>query len=298
VSRRSARIVAVLLTALVTAGWVPNGAAEEQPPQLRGVGIDQRLNEQVPLSLPFRDESGEAVTLGKYFDGRPVILALVYYECPMLCTLVLNGMVSALRTLSFNAGDEFQIVAVSIDPKETSELAAAKKENYLRSYNRSGAEKGVHFLTGEADAIGSLAESLGFRYKFLPDIDEYAHGAAIMVLTPKGKIARYFYGVEYPPRDLRLALVEAAEERIGSPVDQLLLYCYRYDPSTGRYTAVVMNIIRLGGALTVVVLAAFMLTMWRRDARRRKSETIPSDRAEPEQIDRHPGEPAAGIHKV
>lgn len=304
-SRHSGRIVAVLLAALIAVGWVPNVSAEEKPAQLQGVGIDQKLDGQIPLSLPFRDESGTDVTLGAYFDGRPVILAMVYYECPMLCTLVLNGLVSALRTLSFNAGDEFQVVAVSFDPKETPELATAKKETYLRSYGRSGAEKGVHFLTGRAEAIGTLAESLGFRYKYLPDVDEYAHGAAIMVLTPQGKIARYFYGVEYPPRDLRLALVEAAENRIGSPVDQLLLYCFRYDPSSGRYTAVVMNIIRLGGVLTVAVLGAFMLLMWRRDARRHKSGLSPpssvpnpSDPAEPERTDRHPGEPAPGVHKV
>jgi protein SCO1/2 len=270
------RAIAVLLTLLVAGGWAPRVSAEDQPPaQLRDVGIDQKLDGQVPLDLQFRDESGQSVTLGNYFDGRPVILALVYYECPMLCTLVLNGLVSALRTLSFNAGAEFQVVSVSVDPGETPQLAAAKKDTYVRSYGRSGAAAGVHFLTGEAEAIRSLAQSLGFRYKYLPDIDEYAHGAAIMVLTPKGKIARYFYGVEYPPRDLRFALIEAAENRIGSPVDQLLLYCYRYDPSSGRYTAVVMNIIRLGGILTVVALAAFMLIMWRRDARRHRAKLSP-----------------------
>jgi protein SCO1/2 len=269
------RTFAVFVAAVAaSAGATRVGAEDARPQQLRDVTIDQRLDEQVPLALSFRDESGETVTLGKYFDGRPVILALVYYECPMLCTLVLNGLVSALRTLSFNAGEEFEVVTVSFDPGETAALAAAKKQNYLRSYSRQGAEDGVHFLTGEAAAIESLARSVGFRFRYLPDIDEYAHGAAIMVLTPQGKIARYFYGVEYPPRDLRFALIEAAENRIGSPVDQLLLYCYRYDPSSGRYTAVVMNIIRLGGVLTVVALSAFMLVMWRRDARRGPQSSV------------------------
>jgi protein SCO1/2 len=270
------RTVAIFAATLTAAAAAPSAwAAEDQrPPQLRDVGIDQRLDEQVPLTLSFRDESGNVVPLGQYFDGRPVILALVYYECPMLCTLVLNGLISALRTLSFNAGDEFQVVAVSFDAKETPQLAAAKKQTYLRSYSRGGAEDGIHFLTGDGGAIESLARSVGFRFRYLPDTDEFAHGAAIMVLTPQGKIARYFYGVEYPPRDLRFALIEAAENRIGSPVDQLLLYCYRYDPSSGRYTAVVMNIIRLGGVLTVVALSAFMLVMWRRDARRGPQSSV------------------------
>ena len=304
-SRRGGRIracfcgpvIAALLTALAASGWAAKVSAQDQrPPQLRDVGIDQKLDEQVPLALPFRDESGRNVRLERYFDGRPVILALVYYECPMLCTLVLNGLVSALRTLSFNAGDEFQVVAVSFDPEEGPDLAAAKKQTYLHSYSRSGAEEGVHFLTGRAEAIESLARSVGFRYQYLADIDEYAHGAAIVVLTPKGKVARYFYGVEYPPRDLRLALIEAAENRIGSPVDQLLLYCYRYDPSSGRYTAVVMNIIRLGGVLTVVALSAFMLVMWRREARRQRDR--PTKEPRPETVDHRPGEPAAGVHEV
>jgi protein SCO1/2 len=272
-------------------------AEDRRPAELRDVGIDQKLDGQVPLDLRFRDESGQSVVLASYFDGRPVILALVYYECPMLCTLVLNGLVSALRTLSFNAGDEFQVVTVSVDPEETAELAAAKKGTYLRSYGRSGAEAGMHFLTGEPEAIQSLAQSLGFRYKYLPDVDEYAHGAAIMVLTPKGRIARYFYGVEYPPRDLRLALIEAAEDRIGSPVDQLLLYCYRYDPSSGRYTAAVMNIVRLGGVLTVVALASFMLVMWRRDTRERSKRLDPQSSVPGPSMDR-PAEPSAGTHQV
>jgi protein SCO1/2 len=292
-------VTASLLAGLIAVGWVPEAPAEDQrPAQLRDVGIDQKLDALVPLDLPFRDESGRGVSLGKYFDGRPVILALVYYECPMLCTLVLNGLVSALRTLSFDAGDEFQVVAVSVDPDETAELAAAKKEAYLRSYGRSGAEAGVHFLTGEPNAIESLARSIGFRYKYLPDIDEYAHGAAIMVLTPTGRIARYFYGVEYPPRDLRFALIEAAGNRIGSPVDQLLMYCYRYDPSSGRYTAVVMNIVRLGGVLTVAALGTFMLLMWRRDARRDRSKGLsPQSTVLSPSVDR-PSDPAAGTHKV
>jgi protein SCO1/2 len=234
---------------------------------LADVGIDQRLDEQVPLDLVFRDENGARVELGRFFGRRPVVLALVYYECPMLCTLVLNGLLSSLRTLSFDAGKEFEIVTVSFDPAETPALAAAKKENVLAKYRRAGAETGWHFLTGDGESIERLARAVGFRYRYDAASGEFAHAAAIMVLTPTGKIARYFYGVEYPPRDLRLGLIEAADERIGSAVDQVLLYCYRYDPSTGRYSAAVMNLVRAGGLATVLGLGAFMFAMRRRDSR-------------------------------
>jgi protein SCO1/2 len=234
---------------------------------LSEVGIDQRLNEQVPLDLVFRDETGAPVELERYFGKRPVILTLVYYECPMLCTLVLNGLLSALRTLTFDVGKQFDVVTVSFDPDEKPDLAAKKKENVLAGYRREGAEAGWHFLTGDADAIRRLASAVGFRYQRDPGSGEFAHAAAIMVLTPQGKLARYFYGVEYAPRDLRLGLIEAAEGRIGNAVDQVLLYCYRYDPHTGRYSAAVMNLVRAGGLVTVLGLGAFMFVLWRRDAR-------------------------------
>ena len=232
---------------------------------LRDIGIDQHLNEQVPLDLTFRDEAGQSVRLGQYFGQKPVILALVYYECPMLCTLTLNGLVSALKAVSFGVGNEFNVVTVSFNPAETPSLAAAKKNTYLKSYGRAGAETGWHFLTGDDASIKRLVDAVGFRYRYLPEQKQFAHAAGITVLTPSGKIARYFFGVEYAPRDLRLALVEASQEHIGSPVDRLLLYCFHYDPETGKYGAVVMNIVRLGGAVTVLVLGGALLVMWRRE---------------------------------
>jgi protein SCO1 len=207
------------------------------------------------------------VKLGDYFGRRPVIFALVYYKCPMLCTLTLNGLVSSLRTLSFDAGQQFDVVAVSFNPDETPEMAAAKKQTVLDEYRRPGAEKGWHFLTGSAESIARIAGAAGFRYQRDEQSGEFAHAAAIMVATPGGRLARYFYGVEYAPRDVRLALVEAAESRIGSAVDQLLLFCYRYDPHAARYTAAVMNLVRLGGALTALGLGTFMVVFFRRDAR-------------------------------
>lgn len=254
-----------LLTVVAFGRPVPARADSVPPPALGGVGIEQRLDEQVPLDLEFRDETGKPVRLGELFRGRPVILALAYYECPMLCTLVLNGLTSALRALPFDTGAQFDVLTVSFDPRETAALAAAKKETYLADYRRPGAAEGWHFLTGDEAAIRALTQAVGFRYTFDPESGEFAHAAGIMVLTPAGRIARYFYGVEFAPRDLRLALVEAADGRIGSPVDQLLLYCYRYDPSTGRYSAAVMNIVRLAGAATVLGLGSFMLAMWRRE---------------------------------
>lgn len=260
----------MLLGILLVAGRATAvvATAESLPRPLREVGIDQKLDAQVPLDLVFRDERGEVVSLGQYFNsGRPVILTLVYYECPMLCTLVLNGLVSALRALSFGVGEQFDIVTVSFDPNETPSLALAKKTAYLTEYRRPAAADGWHFLTGEASPIERLASSVGFRYRYDDDARQFAHAAAILVLTPDGRVARYFYGVEYSPRDLRFALVEAAAGRIGSAVDQLLLYCFRYDPHTGKYSAVVLNVVRLGGVLTVLALLAFIAAALRREGR-------------------------------
>jgi protein SCO1 len=265
-----------LLTVLATI--LPLLAAGLQAQELMGsaapprgvgdVGIDQKLNEQVPLDLQFRDESGRTVTLGEYFHKRPVVLALVYYECPMLCTLILNGMLSAFRTLAFNPGEEFEIVTVSIDPRETPELAADKKAEYLAGYGRPGAEQGWHFLTGEEHNIRQLADAVGFRYFYDPQTQEYGHASAIMVATPSGRLARYFYGIEYSARDLRLSLVEASNNRIGSPVDQILLYCFHYDPMTGKYGLVIRNLLRLGGALTLLMIGGFVTVMLMRDRSR------------------------------
>jgi protein SCO1/2 len=236
-----------------------------QPAILREVGIDQKLNAQLPLELMFRDESGQTVPLQQYFGAKPVILAFVYYECPMLCTQVLNGLLESLKTLSFDAGNQFNIITVSFDPGETSALAAAKKEIYLKQYGRAGAEQGWHFLTGDTASIRQLTQAAGFRYKYDPVTDQFAHASGIMIVTPEGKIARYFFGIEYAGRDLRLALVEASQNLIGSLVDQVLLYCFHYDPSIGKYGLVIMNVLRLAGIATVLMLGTFMIVMFRRD---------------------------------
>ncbi|MBX3026014.1 SCO family protein [bacterium] len=241
--------------------------SEVRPPELRDVGIDQHLNQPVPLDLPFRNEAGETVTLRSLMRGKPVILSLAYYECPMLCTLVLNGLVSAMRALPFDAGNEFDVITVSFDPTDTPELAARKKATYLQEYRRPGAERGWHFLTGDEASIKQLTDAVGFRYTYLPDKKQFAHAAGVFVLTPDGILSRYFYGVEPAPRDLKFGLMEAADGKIGSPVDQLMLFCFQYDPSTGRYTSEVMTAIRIGGILTLLALGGFMFRTWRQDRR-------------------------------
>lgn len=259
----SMRIAGTSVVLLFSAPAVAQPAGE-RPPILREVGIDQRLNQQVPLNLPFRDEEGRAVRLGDYFGRRPVILALVYYECPMLCTQVLNGLVGALGVLSFDAGREFDVVAVSFDPEEGAHLARAKKQTYLERYGRPGAERGWHFLTGGQPAITELTRAVGFRYVYDERLDQFAHGAAVTVLTPSGVIARYFYGIEYAPRDLRLGLVEASANRIGSAADQVLLLCYHYDPASGRYGFVALTLVRIGGVVTVAAFGVFLILERRR----------------------------------
>jgi protein SCO1 len=248
-------------------GQVPapqTGPTSNQLPQaLRDVGMDQRLNEQVPPDIVFRDEHGQSVRLGDYFGGKAVILSLVYYQCPMLCTQVLNGLVSSISVLSFDVGDQFNVVTISFDPRDTPELAAAKKQSYLQRYRRPGAHQGWHFLTGDQSSIKALTSAIGFRYSFDPASGQFAHASGIIVLTPQGRISRYFYGIEYAPKDLRLGLVEASENRIGSPVDQILLFCYHYDPATGKYSAVVLNVLKLGAALTLLALVALWVFLRR-----------------------------------
>jgi protein SCO1/2 len=259
---KRAALAAMLVCAAAAAFAQP---AQERPRVLRDVGYDQRLGEPVPLDLVFRDEAGRAVALRSLFRGRPVVLSLVYYECPMLCTLTLNGLQSALSVLSFDVGREFDVVTVSFEPKETPALAAAKKKAYLARYRRPGANEGWHFLTGGPEAIAALTGAVGFRYAWDAETRQYAHPAGLVVLTPEGRIARYMYGMEYAPRDLRLALVEASQRRIGNPVDAVLLYCYQYDPMRGRYAASIMRLVRLGGVLTVLGLGAFVLLSLRRE---------------------------------
>jgi protein SCO1/2 len=238
------------------------------PKALNGVGIDQKLNDQLPLDLVFKNEQGQNVKLGDYFGRKPVVLSLVYYECPMLCNQVLNGMVTAFKVMAFKPGEEFEVVTVSFDPRESAELAAAKKQtyvNYLPEASRTQAAAGWHFLTGDEASIKRLTEAVGFRYHYDEATSQFAHASAIYVTTPQGRLARYFYGIEYAPRDLRLGLIEAADNKIGTPVDQLLLYCFHYDPATGKYGAVVMRMMQLGGGLTLIGIVAMLLVLRRRD---------------------------------
>lgn len=237
------------------------------PPALRNVGIDQKLNQQLPLDLVFKDEAGQPVKLGQYFGNKPVVLSLVYYDCPMLCTQVLNGMVTSFRVLPFQLGKEYDVVTISFDPRETPALATAKKKiyvGYLPAAMQPGAAAGWHFLTGDPESIKQITDAVGFRYHYDEATKQFAHASAIMVATPQGKLSRYYYGIDYSARDLRLGLIESAQNKIGSPVDQLLLYCYHYDPATGKYGAVVMNIVRLGGVATIIGIVALLILLRRR----------------------------------
>jgi protein SCO1/2 len=246
-------------------GPVPTGNSTEV---LKKVDIEQKLDSQIPLGLKFRDEAGREVALGDYFkSGKPVVLTLVYYECPMLCNQVLNGEVGAFQALSFTPGKEFEAVTVSFDERERPELAARKKETYLRRYRREGSDAGWHFLTGDKASIDALAQSVGFHFVWDEQSQQFAHASALMVATPGGRLSHYFYGIEYSPKDLRLALVEASAGKIGSPVDSLILYCYHYDPAAGRF-APVMGVLRAAGVLTVIGLVALLFYL-RRVARRR-----------------------------
>jgi protein SCO1/2 len=243
----------------------PAPPAAERPKILSDVGFDQHLGDTVPLDAVFRDESGQAVKLGDYFGRRPVVLSLAYYECPMLCTVTLNGLASALDVLSFEPGRDFEIVNVSFEPKETPALAAAKKAAYLHRYKRPGAAQAWHFLTGDAAQIRRLTDAVGFKYAWDEQTKQYAHASGIMVLTADGRLARYLYGVEYAPKDLRFAIVEASQGRILSPVDRLLLYCYHYDPTLGRYGKSVMAMLRVAAVLTLGGLGAMIFGLRRRD---------------------------------
>lgn len=252
------------------AGMAPAPAdpATAKPGILGRIGIDQRLNTHVPLDLPFVDETGRTVQLAEFFGKRPVILALVYYECPMLCTQVLNGLVAALGVMNFEPGREFDVIAVSFNPKEGPGLASQKKANYLERYGRPHTASGWHFLTGAEDSIKKLTQAVGFRYEFDQQIQQFAHGAGIEVLTPHGKISKYFYGIEFSARDIRLGLIEASEERIGTAIDDFLLLCYHYDPATGKYGAAVLRMVRIAGAAFVLALVAVLTISLRRETAR------------------------------
>lgn len=267
-SQAKSRFVLFAIAAVLLA--IQPAAAQVKSTELvKNVGLDQKLGAQLPLDLEFVNESGETVKLGDYFGkGKPVILNLVYFRCPMLCTQVLNGTLRSSQGLKFTIGDEYEIVSVSIDPTDTPEMAAAKKETYVKSYRRPGAEKGWHFLTGKQEAITKLADTVGYRYHYDEKSNQYAHASGIIIVTPQGQVSRYLYGIEYHPSDLRLCLVESSENRIGSPVDAFLLMCYHYDPETGKYGLIIHNILRLMGIITLVLMGGFLGVMWRNERRR------------------------------
>jgi protein SCO1/2 len=268
--------LALALPALPARGQAPidSPARDSRPAILRDVGIAQRLGASLPLDAIFKDEDGRPVRLGAYFGNKPVILVLAYYNCPMLCTEVLNGLLGSLKTLSFDVGKEFEVVTVSFDPAERPADAAAKKKAYLDAYGRPGAALGWHFLTGPLASIERVTEAVGFRYARDERTGQFAHAAAIYVATPDGRLSRYFYGIDYAPRDLRLGLIEASDRKIGTPVDALLLYCYHYDPTAGRYGAVVVNMLRVGGSAAVLILGGLVFGMLRRERRREAGRAL------------------------
>ncbi|PYS33828.1 MAG: SCO family protein [Acidobacteria bacterium] len=243
------------------------GLRAQDPPAgiLTEIGVDQKLNEVLPLDLGFKDESGTDVQLRDFFQGKPVVLSLVYFECPMLCSMTLNGLVKGMRPLALSIGDEFEVVTVSFDANEKPELAAAKKNVYVKDYGRPGAASGWHFLTGSKESIQRLTEAVGYRYKWDEYTKQWAHASAIVVLTPGGRVSQYLYGIEFSSRDLRLGLVQASQHKIGTIVDRILLYCYHYNPATGKYGLVIMNTVRAASLATVFILAVFIIISRRRE---------------------------------
>ncbi len=280
---RSAGCVFLMAMAMAMAMMVCGSATAQQQPTvtadvLKRVGIDQRFDAQLPLDLTFRDQTGREVRLGQYFDGdKPVVLSLVYFQCPMLCTLTMDGLIRSLRTLELDAGADFTALTVSFDPGEGPELARAARETALARYGRPGAEQGWHFLTGQPAAIRELTETVGFRYTFDESTGQFAHAAALIVLTPGGRISRYFFGVEYPPRDFQFGLIDASGGNIGTATDHVLMLCFQYDPTTGKYGLAIMSLLRAAGLLTLLVMGGGIAWMLRRDGKRhRASPALPS----------------------
>ena len=271
------RKLLLTMTILVSAGVLsaqrgPFRPAADTPsnildPRLEGVGIQQKLSDQLPLDLVFTDENGNKAPLRSYFGTKPVIIAPVYFECPMLCTQILNGLVSSLKAVTLVSGGDFELLAISFDPTDTPEKATKKKETYVRRFGLPGAREGWHFLVSDEASIKTLVSAMGFRYNYDPKTKQYAHASGILIATPEGKISRYLYGIEYAPRDVRLALVEASQNKIGSVIDQMLLFCYHYDPNTGKYNAVAMNFLRVIGSALVLALAGFIFISVRRERR-------------------------------
>ena len=262
----------------MNSGGVMAPPANVKPPGLKDVGIRQNLNEQIPLDVTFHDESGKTVRLGEYIGKKPVILNFVYLRCPMLCSELLIGLESSLKVLKFDVGKEFDVVTVSFDPTDTPALARAKKADILKRYNRAGAENGWHFLTGSQESITAVTNAAGFQYQFDKKTGQFAHATAIMVLTPSGKLAQYYYGVDFPPKDLRLSLIQASDNKIGTVADAVLLYCFHYDPATGKYSLIIGRVIQIAGGLTILLLGGMLLLLFRRgpdhDLRRQGSSHI------------------------
>jgi protein SCO1 len=269
-------LCSVLMAVLLVSLNGQSRADDALPPLLQGVGIEQHLGESVPLDLLFHDEAGRAVRLKQYFHDKPVVLVLAYYRCPRLCTAVLNGLEHSMAGIAtLDIGRDFEVLTVSFDPRETPDLAAAKKEVYVQQYGRSGAAEGWHFLTGSETSIKQLTSAVGFHYNYDPRSDQFAHASGIMVLTPEGKLARYFYGIPDSSRNLRLGLVEASAGKIGSRVDQILLACFHYDPTTGQYTLAILSFVRLAGAITLVLLGGYFVKVWRGERRAARRRTVP-----------------------
>ncbi|MBV8073551.1 MAG: SCO family protein [Acidobacteriaceae bacterium] len=260
-------ILLLSVAAAITAGMAAAGTPAYLAKQLNGIGIDQKLNSQVPLDAVFREETGANVPLGTYFGKKPVLLVPVYFRCPLLCPQILSGVVRALRPLSLIPGRDFEVIAISFDPADSPHDAAQKRAEYVRRYLPGSDTRGWHFLVGSEASIRAVMDAIGFHYRRDPQNKMFIHASGVMVLTPNGRVSRYFYGVEFEPKDLKLGLVESSGGRISSPVDQILLLCFHYDPTTGRYGATVINILRITGALTVLAMAAALFLLLRRDRR-------------------------------
>lgn len=281
-TRLSSALAGGIGVLLLAVAWVTAFPAFAQPSghtprQLEGTGIDEHLGNSIPLDLVFRNESGQEVTLGSYFDGeRPVLLALVYHNCPMLCDLVLHGLTQSMSQMAWVPGKQFDVLAVSFNPRETPEIAREEKEKYLRMLGNPDAAGGFHFLTGDEDAIAALTASVGFKYRWIEEQQEYAHPSSLIFLSGHGRISRYLYGIEFRPRIVRTALVEASNGKIGSTMDQVILYCFQFDPNANSYVLHAMNLMKLGGLLTVVLLGALLLLTWKREKRRDDGLMVPS----------------------
>jgi protein SCO1 len=275
--KKSPCMAILTLTLLITISSSPQTANAASPSQvnppvagsmpaaLKDVDFAPQLNARIPLDVAFRDESGQPVQLRSYFNGKPVILGFVYYQCPMLCMQVMDGIVSTLKVVTFTAGQQYEVVIISFDPAETPAMASAKKRDIVAQYRRPGAENGWHFLTGESGAISQVTRAGGFHFAWDPETKTWVHASGILLMTPEGRISRYFYGIDYAPRDMRLGLIEAAAGNIGTPIDKVILYCYHFDPATGKYSAAILDVIRLGGILTVALIAFFIFLFLRRE---------------------------------